>query len=278
MILLKRKLNNLILKTKTYPLIENLLKFFAKTGGRNFKGKRHITMRTRMGGVKKKYRMLDFKRKLWNLSAKILRFEYDPYRTSLISLICYSNGILSYILKTENTFRGQRIWVGDLKRKIEFGNTMPLYYIPEGSFIHNIECFLGFGGVLCRSAGTFAIVMRKFIEFNNENKSKISVLIRLPSREEILINGNCIATIGITSNINYKFVSFYKAGQKRLLGFKPKVRGVAKNPIDHPHGGGGGRCLVTALGKVAKNKPTRKKGRRVFTIITSRKKVRRRKK
>lgn len=259
---------SVFLKTISYPSIKGLLFIFFRKGGRNFTKK--ICSYSKRGGVQRKFRMLDFKRFLWNLPALVLRIEKDPFRNSLISLICYTNGILSYTLAGHRTKVGKSTIASDKFSYFRNGNTLVLGCIPEGTLIYNVELFPGLGGSLARSAGTSMLLMRKF-------ESKI--LLRLPSREEIMLGYRCMASVGMVSNADLKYVPYFKAGQKRLLGFRPKVRGVARNPVDHPHGGGGGRCQVTYWSKVAKNYPTKNYFKPSITeVVINRKNVRRRKK
>jgi len=263
------------LQYQTYPSIKNLSKVFKWWGGRNNTKKRAVFNK----GTRKAsrfYKMIDFKRLIWNLYAKILRFEYDAYRTSLIALICYSNGILTYILKIEGMKIGQRVISTDFfkKRYLQKGSMLPLNFFEEGSIISNLEIVFGKGGKLVRSAGTAAILVRKFSQTIHGSVA----LIRLPSREEIFLSQDSFAILGRISNVDFFFVKYYKAGRRRLVGYKPKVRGVARNPVDHPHGGGGGKCLVTHKALPAKNRPTRNIQNSFLLIVKSKKKVRRKKK
>lgn len=220
----------------------------------------------------KKLRLLDFKRRIWNLGQVIVLTEYDPNRTSLISLLCFSNGFLSYTLATEGLQPGDGIMtgIGLFPRK---GSSLPLIHIPEGNVVHSIEVRPNFRSSFVRSAGTYCIVVKKFFRLGQ-------ILLRLPSKEEILIDQNIFATLGQVSRVQHKIEIVHKAGYNRNKGRRPHVRGVAKNPVDHPHGGGGGKCHVTPQAKVAKFVSTRDKKRRFFhfVIARSRKKVRRRKK
>jgi large subunit ribosomal protein L2 len=174
-----------------------------------------------------------------------MRIEYDPNRTAYIALVCYQNGIISYILCVEGLHVGDRIKNYNFLNSYDFvnssifsikGNSLLLKDVPSGSLVCNIELYPGLGSCFCKSAGTFAIVLNKYY-INN----KFYILVRLPSGIEYLLLENCRVVLGIVSNINYKLISFKKAGKSRNKGIRPVVRGVAKNPVDHPHGGGEGR-------------------------------------
>lgn len=262
---LKKKLKNLtskIIKLKTFPPVKNLLVKLKWFAGRNNSGK--ITFNSKSKRHKRNYRLIDFKFLIINLLYIILRIEYDPYRTSWITLICFANGILSYILTPHNLDLTDRLFNTNMKKLIKRFNGIPLFFAQESMLINCLEIKPLFGGKIARSAGTFVLVLKKL-----ENNFS---LLKLPSKEQILLTNDCFCRIGRISNIDNKFINYYKAGQVRLLGFKPIVRGVAKNPIDHPHGGGGGKHLVTPFAKIAKNYPTRcsnKKGK--LSIVRSRK-------
>jgi large subunit ribosomal protein L2 len=223
-------------------------------------------------GFSRKYRLIDFKRKIWKMASIIIYNEYDPNRTSLISLTCFPNGMLSYIICTEGLFSGDGIitGIGLMPRK---GSSLPLIDIPEGNSIHSIEIRPNLRFSFVRSAGTFAIIVKKFFRLKK-------ILLRLPSKEEILVDQNIFATLGQVSRPNLKFEAIHKAGWNRYKGKRPKVRGVAKNPVDHPHGGGGGKCQVTPKAKIAKNVSTKDPKRRFvyFLVTQSRKKKRRKRK
>lgn len=232
-------------------------------GGRNNTG--ICVFRRHGGGVKKFFRVIDFFHILWEIPAFVLRKEYDPFRTGFITLVCYVNGMLSYYLATNGNKRRNVLRTTNFFLEYTNGYTMKLKNIPEGSLLHSVEIFENSGGKIARAAGTNCVLLKKF----GVNK----ILIRLPSKEEIFLKQNCIATIGRVSNINHKFIYLYKAGQNRWRNRKPVVRGVARNPIDHPHGGAGGRPSVTLWGCVAKNFNTRKKNKfHSNTIVLSRKK------
>lgn len=233
-----------------------------KTGGRNHTG--HITAYHRGGGHKRKYRLIDWERNLQNLVAKVIRLEYDPNRSAKIALVCYTNGILSYILAPDGLKINDKV-VSGFSVPTTVGNTLPLMNIPVGSFIHNIELIPGKGGQLVRSAGTSAQIIKK-----TENNY---ILVRLNSSEERLFHGYCRATIGTVSNLDHKLKKLKKAGQARWLNRRPTVRGVAMNPVDHPHGGrtNGGRPSVTPWGKLTKGLKTRKKSKQNKLIINKKK-------
>ena len=237
--------------TKTKPQ-KNLTvgkKYFA---GRNNRGL--ITLRGRGGGHKKKYRIIDFQRKLTTVKSKVASIEYDPNRNARIALLHYENGIKKYILCPRSLKVGMFISSG-ADAPLEVGNSMALASIPLGSSIHNIELTLGKGGQIARAAGTYAQIIAK---------DKDLVTLKLPSNEVRLVSKNCYATLGQVGNIDHINMTLGKAGRKRWLGRRPKVRGVVQNPIDHPHGGGEGRSPigrskpVTPWGKPALGIKTRK--------------------
>ncbi len=235
------------------------------TGGRNNQGK--ITSRRIGGRVKRKYRVIDFKRNKFNISAEVIRNEYDPNRSSFISLIKYDDGEYSYILSPKTIKVGDKIVSGE-NVEIKDGNSLPLKNIPVGSSVHNIEIKPGAGGQLARSAGTSAQII---------SREDTNVQIKLVSGEIRLINKNSYATIGVLSNPDNKNSKLGKAGRNRYLGKRPKVRGVVMNPVDHPHGGGegrtsGGRHPVTPWGVSTKGKKTRRNKKTNVFIIKRRKK------
>ncbi len=244
---------------------KNLTKPIKSTGGRNNQGR--ITSRRIGGRVKRKYRLIDFKRNKFNITAEVLRNEYDPNRSSFISLLKYDDGEYRYILSPKTLKVGDKIISGD-NVEIKDGNALPLKNIPVGSNIHNIEMKPGAGGQLVRSAGTTAQLI---------SKEETNVQIRLVSGEIRLINKNSMATIGVLSNSDNKNSKLGKAGRNRYLGNRPKVRGVVMNPVDHPHGGGegrtsGGRHPVTPWGVSTKGKKTRRNKKTNVFIIKRRKK------
>ncbi len=244
---------------------KSLTKKINSTGGRNNQGK--ITSRRMGGGVKRKYRLIDFKRTKTDVSAEVIRNEYDPNRSAFISLIKYDDGEHSYIISPKNIKIGDKIISGK-DVPIKNGNCLPINNIPVGTNIHNIELKPGAGAQLIRSAGSSAQIV---------SKEQPYVQVKLISGEIRHINKNCKATIGEVSNSDQKNIKLGKAGRKRFLGFRPKVRGVVMNPVDHPHGGGegrtsGGRHPVTPWGKPTKGKRTRNNKKTDRLIIRRRNK------
>jgi len=245
---------------------KKLEKGLKKTGGRNNTGK--ITVRHRGGGHKRKYYKVDFKSIF--VYATILFIKYDPNRSSSIAGIQNSEGAYSYILLTTDSKVGDIIHsVKSENVPIKNGNRLFLKDILIGSFINNISLDPNKGGIYARSAGTYGILVQK----NLNGK----VRVKLPSKEEVLISENCLATLGVVSNVSHSDNHLRKAGQKRWLGRRPKVRGVAMNPVDHPHGGGegktsGGRPSVSIWGRLTKGKPTRRNKKNAH-IFLSRKKI-----
>ena len=235
------------------------------TGGRNNQGR--ITSRRKGGGVKKKYRIIDFKRNKFDVFGEVVRNEYDPNRSAFLNLIKYDDGEYSYVISPQKVSVGDKIVSGN-NVEIKDGNCLPIKNIPVGTNIHNIELKPGAGGQLARSAGASAQLV---------SKEDVFVQIKLNSGEIRLINKNCLATIGVVSNSDNKNVKLGKAGRKRQLGCRPKVRGVVMNPVDHPHGGGegrtsGGRHPVTPWGKSTKGKKTRNNKKTNAFILKRRKK------
>jgi large subunit ribosomal protein L2 len=244
---------------------KSLTKPIKSSGGRNNQGR--ITSRRKGGGVKRKYREIDFKRNKFDINAEVIRNEYDPNRSAFISLIKYDDGEFRYILSPRNLKVGDHVASGE-NVEIKDGNTLPLKNIPVGSSVHNIEMKPGAGGQLVRSAGTSAQII---------SKEDTSVQIKLVSGEIRLINKNSLATVGVLSNPDNKNIKLGKAGRNRYLGKRPKVRGVVMNPVDHPHGGGegrtsGGRHPVTPWGVSTKGKKTRRNKKTNVFIIKRRKK------
>ena len=244
---------------------KSLTKPIHSSGGRNNQGR--ITSRRKGGGVKRKYREIDFKRNKFDVSAEVIRNEYDPNRSTFISLVKYEDGEFRYILSPKSLKVGDKIISGD-NVEIKDGNTLPLKNIPVGSNVHNVEMKPGAGGQLARSAGTSVQII---------SKEETNVQIRLVSGEIRLINKNSLATIGVLSNPDNKNIKLGKAGRNRYLGKRPKVRGVVMNPVDHPHGGGegrtsGGRHPVTPWGVSTKGKKTRRNKKTNIFIIKRRKK------
>lgn len=222
-----------------------------KSGGRDNHG--HIAMRRRGGGHKRKYRVIDFKRNKHNVPAKVEAIEYDPNRSARIALLCYADGERRYILAPERLRVGASVISGDDNIDIQPGNSLPLKFIPVGTVVHNIELKLGKGGQLVRSAGLGAQLMAKEGSY---------ALLKLPSGELRYVFAECRATVGQVGNADQENISWGKAGRVRWLGFRPATRGIAKNPVDHPHGGGEGRSKgnhpMTPWGKPTKGYKTRK--------------------
>jgi large subunit ribosomal protein L2 len=244
---------------------KSLLKVIKKNGGRNTYGR--ITCRHRGGGQKRHYRVIDFKRDKIGIPAKVAAIEYDPNRSARIALLNYNDGEKRYILAPVNLRVGDTVISGP-EADIKPGNTLPLNNIPLGTHIHNIELRIGKGGQIVRSAGTFAQLMAKEDRY---------ALIKLPSGEVRMVLLKCMATIGQIGNVIHENISLGKAGRKRWLGRRPKVRGVAMNPVDHPMGGGegrssGGRHPCSPWGMPTKGFKTRKKRKSNRYIVKKRSK------
>jgi large subunit ribosomal protein L2 len=243
---------------------KSLVVSLKKNAGRNNQGK--ITVRHQGGGSRRKYRLVDFKRKKDGISAVVKTIEYDPNRTSNIALICYSDGEKAYILAPNGLQVGQTVMNGETA-EIKVGNCLPLANIPVGSQIHNIELYPGKGGQLVRSAGNSAQLMAK--------EGKFATL-RLPSGEMRMVPIICRATMGQVGNIDHELITIGKAGRKRHMGIRPTVRGSVMNPNDHPHGGGEGKTgigrpgPVTPWGKPALGYKTRKKKKQSNKLIMRR--------
>ncbi|BAE51931.1 50S ribosomal protein L2 [Paramagnetospirillum magneticum] len=219
-------------------------------GGRNNTGR--VTVRWRGGGHKRRYRIIDFKRNKFDVAATVERLEYDPNRTAFIALVSYADGEKAYIIAPQRLAVGDQV-IASEKADIKPGNAMPLKNIPVGTIVHNVELKVGKGGQLARSAGTYVQLV---------GKDQGYAQLRLASGELRMVRGECMATIGAVSNPDQQNVSLGKAGRAVWMGRRPSVRGVAMNPIDHPHGGGegrtsGGRHPVTPWGKPTKGKKTR---------------------
>nr|YP_009393140.1 ribosomal protein L2 [Bostrychia moritziana]ARW61702.1 ribosomal protein L2 [Bostrychia moritziana] len=238
--------------TKCKPEKKLIIKKHCKKG-RNNRGV--ITSRHRGGGHKKKYRIIDFKRNKINILGRVASIEYDPNRNARIALINYKDGEKKYILHPRTLVVGNTIMSGE-NAPIEVGNALPLERIPLGTAVHNIEIQSKKGGQIVRAAGTYAQIVAK---------EGLFTTLKLPSGEVRTINKKCYATIGQISNIDASNISIGKAGRNRWLGKRPQVRGVAMNPVDHPHGGGEGKSPigkthpVTPWGKPALGEKTRKK-------------------
>ncbi len=248
--------------TRTTPE-KKLLKPLKKSGGRNSNGR--ITSRHRGGGHKRHYRIIDFKRDKIGIPAKVGSIEYDPNRSARIALLHYVDGEKRYILAPLHLSLDDNVMSGP-DADIKPGNTLPLRNIPLGTHIHNIELRIGTGGQIVRSAGTFAQLMAKEDRY---------ALIKLPSSEVRMILLDCNATIGQLGNVIHENISIGKAGRNRWIGRRPKVRGVAMNPVDHPMGGGegrssGGRHPCTPWGMPTKGYKTRKNKRSDRYIVKRR--------
>ena len=244
---------------------KSLLEPLKSTGGRNVYGR--ITSRHRGGGHKRKYRIIDFKRDKDDIPAKVATIEYDPNRTANIALLNYADGEKRYILAPEGMQVGQTVLSGP-KADIKPGNALPLVNIPLGTIIHNIEMKKGKGAQLVRSAGVSAQLMAKEGDFAQ---------VRLPSGEVRLIRLECKATVGQVGNLTHENITIGKAGRSRWMGKRPQTRGVAMNPVDHPHGGGEGRSPigrnpVTPWGKPTLGAKTRKNKQTDKYIVKRRKK------
>ena len=249
--------------TKTTPE-KSLLESKKRKAGRNAQGK--ITVRHRGGGAKKKYRIIDFKRKKDGIPATVVGIEYDPNRSANIALICYADGEKAYILAPEGLTDGMTVMNG-AGAEVRVGNCLPLSEIPVGTQIHNIELYPGKGAQLVRSAGVGAQLMAK---------EGGKAMVRLPSGELRYVRLDCKATIGVVGNSDHSNVQLGKAGRTRHLGIRPTVRGSVMNPCDHPHGGGEGKSPigrpspVTPWGKPAMGYKTRKKNHRTDKQIARR--------
>jgi large subunit ribosomal protein L2 len=232
--------------------VKKLTRGLSKKGGRNNTGR--ITARRRGGGHKRRYRLVDFKRRKFDVPAVVERLEYDPNRTAFLALIKYEDGELAYILAPQRLAVGDTVIAG-ARTDVKPGNAMPLNNTPVGTIVHNIEMKPGKGGQIARAGGTYA----QFV-----GRDQGYAILRLNSGEQRVVRGECMASIGAVSNPDNANIKLGKAGRKRWLGKRPSVRGVAMNPVDHPHGGGegrtsGGRHPVTPWGKPTKGKRTRGK-------------------
>lgn len=249
--------------TKTTPE-KSLVESLSKTAGRNSQGK--ITVRHRGGGAKRKYRIIDFKRRKDGIPATVTAIEYDPNRTANIALLVYADGEKKYILAPNGLKVGHKLMNGP-EAEIRVGNCLDLNNIPVGTQVHNIELYPGKGGQLVRSAGNSAQLMAK--------EGKYATL-RLPSGEMRMVPIQARATIGQVGNIDHELINIGKAGRKRHMGIRPTVRGSVMNPNDHPHGGGEGRTgigrpsPVTPWGKPALGLRTRKKNKKSNKLIVRR--------
>jgi large subunit ribosomal protein L2 len=230
--------------------VKTLTEGKSSTGGRNNNGR--TTVRFRGGGHKQAYRVIDFKRRKFDVPATVERLEYDPNRTAFIALVKYEDGELSYILAPQRLVAGDTVIAAE-SADVKPGNAMRLSSMPVGTIVHNVELKPGKGGQIARSAGAYAQLV---------GRDQGWAILRLNSGEQRVVHGSCLATVGAVSNPDNSNQNFGKAGRMRLKGYRPKVRGVVMNPIDHPHGGGegrtsGGRNPVTPWGKPTKGKKTR---------------------
>jgi len=218
---------------------KSLVEPLKKSGGRDNHG--HIAMRRRGGGHKRKYRIIDFRRDKFGVTASVKEIEYDPNRSARIALVEYADGERRYIIHPKGLKVGDSVVSGP-GSDIRTGNAMPLAEVPLGTSVHNIELKIAKGGQLCRSAGMAAQVVAKEGEY---------VTVRMPSTEMRMIHGRCLATIGVVGNEEHELLSWGKAGKSRWKGRRPRVRGEVMNPVDHPHGGRtrGGRNVVSPWGK-----------------------------
>jgi large subunit ribosomal protein L2 len=243
--------------------VKTLTEGLSSKGGRNNHGR--ITARRRGGGHKRRYRIVDFKRRKFDMPATVERIEYDPNRTAFIALIKYEDGELNYILAPQRIGVGDKVISGE-RTDVKPGNAMPMANIPIGTIIHNVEMKPGRGGQIARSAGAYAQLVGRDAGYAQ---------IKLASGELRMVRAECLATIGAVSNPDQANIKLGKAGRKRWLGKRPSVRGVVMNPVDHPHGGGegrtsGGRHPVTPWGKPTKGRKTRSNKKTDALIIRRR--------
>ena len=230
--------------------VKGLTEGLTQSGGRNNAGR--VTARFIGGGHKRSYRIIDFKRRKFDMAATVERLEYDPNRTAFIALIKYEDGELSYILAPQRIAVGDKVVAGE-SVDVKPGNAMPLASMPVGTIIHNVELKPGKGGQVARSAGAYAQLV---------GRDQGMAILRLNSGEQRIVHGSCLATVGAVSNPDHGNINDGKAGRSRWRGKRPHNRGVTMNPVDHPHGGGegrtsGGRHPVTPWGKPTKGKKTR---------------------
>ena len=231
--------------------VKALTEGLTKSGGRNNLGR--ITARFIGGGHKRTYRLIDFKRRKFDIEGTVERIEYDPNRTAFIALVNYADGEKAYILAPQRLAAGDKVIASEKAVDVKPGNTMPLQYIPVGSIIHNVEMKPGKGGQIARSAGSYAQLV---------GRDQGMAILRLNSGEQRLVHGTCLASIGAVSNPDHANINDGKAGRTVWRGKRPHNRGVVMNPVDHPHGGGegrtsGGRHPVSPWGKPTKGKRTR---------------------
>ena len=231
--------------------VKSLTEGLSSKGGRNNTGR--ITVRFQGGGHKRTYRLVDFKRRKFDVEGTIARLEYDPNRTAFIALVDYTDGQQAYILAPQRITVGDKVIASDKAVDVKPGNTMPLQFMPVGTIVHNVEMKPGKGGQIARSAGAYVQLV---------GRDQGMAILRLNSGEQRLVSGSCLATVGAVSNPDHGNTNDGKAGRSRWRGKRPHVRGVVMNPVDHPHGGGegrtsGGRHPVTPWGKPTKGKRTR---------------------
>jgi large subunit ribosomal protein L2 len=243
--------------------VKSLTEGLSKSGGRNNHGR--TTIWHRGGGHKRRYRLIDFKRQKLGVGASVERLEYDPNRSAFIALIRYDDGEVAYILAPQRLKAGDRV-IADQRVDVKAGNAAPLKNIPIGTIVHNVELKPGRGGQLARAAGNYVQLVGREGSFAQ---------IRMSSGEIRRVLADCMASIGAVSNPDHQNINYGKAGRKRWLGRRPHVRGVAMNPVDHPHGGGegrtsGGRHPVTPWGKPTKGARTRRNKRGANMIVRSR--------
>ena len=249
--------------------VKTLVEGRSSSGGRNNLGR--MTARRRGGGHKRRYRLVDFKRRKFDVEAAVERLEYDPNRSAFIALLRYDDGERAYIVAPQRLRAGDRVVAGE-RADIKPGNAMPMRNMPVGTIVHNVEMKPGKGGQLARAAGAYAQLVGKDSGY---------ALLRLSSGEQRMVRAECMATVGAVSNPDNQNVKLGKAGRNRWRGRRPKVRGVAMNPVDHPHGGGegkssGGRHPVTPWGVPTKGKRTRRNKASDRMILRSRHRARKR--
>jgi large subunit ribosomal protein L2 len=243
--------------------VKTLTEGLTKTGGRNNQGR--ITVWQRGGGHKRRYRLVDFKRRKFDVPGTVERLEYDPNRSAFIALVRYQDGELAYILAPQRLKAGDQVIAGE-RIDVRPGNAAPLRSIPIGTIVHNVEMKPGKGGQIARAAGTYVQLVGRDGDYAQ---------LRLGSGEIRVVRQECMATVGAVSNPDHQNINLGKAGRKRWLGRRPTVRGVAMNPVDHPHGGGegrtsGGRHPVTPWGKPTKGARTRRNKKTQGLILRSR--------
>lgn len=243
--------------------VKGLTEGLTKSGGRNNYGR--VTARFIGGGHKRTYRIIDFKRRKFDVVATVERLEYDPNRTAFIALIRYDDGELSYILAPQRLVAGDKVIAGE-SADVKPGNAMPLSAMPVGTIVHNVELKPGKGGQIARSAGAYVQLV---------GRDQGMAILRLNSGEQRIVHGSCMGTVGAVSNPDHGNINDGKAGRTRWRGKRPHNRGVTMNPVDHPHGGGegrtsGGRTPVTPWGKDTKGTRTRKNKATDKFIIRSR--------